>query len=899
MAGFPPSRILLIGILWVASCVWTEASQNTAAQLFPPQATVLLLAGVPGDTESENAYRDQLHTWLALAAQSGPHQVFLLADQPESLGISASPDLQMLEATRTNFLRVCSSVAGTTNPLVVIAFGHGGRQGTTPVLHVRGPRLIPADFAALAALLKQAPSHWLLLFRGSGAFAHNLAGEGRQIFASECDTSFSSDPIGMTVLLKILRANPSISFPDLGAQAGKAIASWYSSRNLARTEEPTFWDSEAAPRKLAPSQEDHDETQTQTPDQKASGPKVESHDSQPPASSATESARSVESELWNDIKPVKSQDYPDSDGVVLRRVLRCVIGSNPAIASDQDEYIQILSSEGKTLADFDVTYSPPEEELEFLDCEVLRPDGKVVRLDPEDIGQSQEPDAGDYQAGRRRFFSLPDAVPGAILHVHYRTEWKKFPLPSVAMALPIPQELPVLDSQIQISVPKDSPFHFLFEGLSPPDPAIASSGYSTSYTWHLPNQPQRRREILSPPHQATRLLFSTFTDWQAFAAWYGRISKLADEVTPEIAAKARELTADAQSDRAKVEALYVYVNALRYVAVPLGVNSLRPHAAANVLQHQFGDCKDKANLLNTLLHALNLQADLVLVPRFTQAYDLVPGVGFNHAISRVKLQGETVWIDSTDDICRFGLLPPGDPGRKVLVIDGSTTTLTQLPEPSPEDHRLQISGELQPGEEGGWSGKLAVKAHGYPDYELREVARETKGNHDAMPLLAAKLRPANGSFALENQTASSVSAMAGDFAWHAEGTFLGLTTTLTGQRLLRAPFWLPREWEAALHQRHSPLFLNQGYPLTLDEQFSLQLPNGSRCSELPPARENNEGPLHWRIEWTRVADDKLAAHFQAQLIRGDLSLAETMSFQKQLRPLITTLGLNATFAGSP
>jgi len=134
-----------------------------------------------------------------------------------------------------------------------------------------------------------------------------------------------------------------------------------------------------------------------------------------------------------------------------------------------------------------------------------------------------------------------------------------------------------------------------------------------------------------------------------------------------------------------VLALYNYVTRLRYVAVPLGVNSFRPHAAGNVLKNQFGDCKDKANLFNTLLHSLNIEAHLVLVPRFSQAHEAIPGLAFNHAISCVKLGAETLWADTTDDVCRFGLLPPGDPGRKVLVIDGQTSTLTQLPPPAAKE----------------------------------------------------------------------------------------------------------------------------------------------------------------------------------------------------------------------
>jgi len=38
--------------------------------LFPPQCTVVLVAGVPGDVESEENYRDQMQDWVELARGS-------------------------------------------------------------------------------------------------------------------------------------------------------------------------------------------------------------------------------------------------------------------------------------------------------------------------------------------------------------------------------------------------------------------------------------------------------------------------------------------------------------------------------------------------------------------------------------------------------------------------------------------------------------------------------------------------------------------------------------------------------------------------------------------------------------------------------------------------------------
>ena len=73
------------------------------------------------------------------------------------------------------------------------------------------------------------------------------------------------------------------------------------------------------------------------------------------------------------------------------------------------------------------------------------------------------------------------------------------------------------------------------------------------------------------------------------------------------------------------------------------------------------------------------------------------------------------------------MLPPGDPGRKVLVIDGGTNALTQLPAPDPREHVLKVRGEVDcSGAMDALPVKLSATALGYPDYELRTTAREAK-----------------------------------------------------------------------------------------------------------------------------------------------------------------------------
>src|SRR6185369_9700596 len=97
-----------------------------------------------------------------------------------------------------------------------------------------------------------------------------------------------------------------------------------------------------------------------------------------------------------------------------------------------------------------------------------------------------------------------------------------------------------------------------------------------------------------------------------------------------------------------------------------------------------------------------------------------------------------------------------------------------------------------------------------------------------------------------------------------EGTWVGGALVDARKYALRAPFWIPNEWDVALHRRKGTLFLNGGYPTTLEEEFAMVLPRDARLESLPEVSENRKGPLQWRIEWRKLADGKLAARFHAE-----------------------------------
>jgi len=474
-----PSRLIVLG--WVA-CF---ACMSALASLFPAHSTVLLLSGLPGDIESESAYHDHIQGWLDLLQSSSADRVFVLCDSPETITLPAKPVCKASKNDRAGFLALGQELKVKAGPLVAIIWGHGGRQGGTPVLHVRGPRLAPSDLKDFAEQAQATDSYWVLCFNGSGAFARELANSRRQIISTECDTVFTSDPIGMGVLLKVARTRADEAFPQLAQEFGKMTAAWYSERSLARTEEPTLWLPDEKPRLLA-SKEEPDVVAAKTDAPEDRKPSVGKPEPETKPAPEDMKLRAKQGQIlpaaWHEIKRVGPEKYRDADAISLRRRVNFTLGSNPAVVSEEDEFIQILAAEGKRHGDFDISYSPPSEDLTFLNCEVLRPDGELVELDPDAIREGADQSLGDYQVGRRKFFSLPGVVPGAILHVRYKRQWKEFPFPHISLSLPIMSEIPAVESTIRVNVPKNQPFHFAVDGLSAADPEVSQTSYASTYT---------------------------------------------------------------------------------------------------------------------------------------------------------------------------------------------------------------------------------------------------------------------------------------------------------------------------------------------------------------------------------------------------------------------------------
>lgn len=178
---------------------------------------------------------------------------------------------------------------------------------------------------------------------------------------------------------------------------------------------------------------------------------------------------------------------------------------------------------------------------------------------------------------------------------------------------------------------------------------------------------------------------STGESWRQVAAEYSRLTE--DKVR----------TADVQNLLAKVnlkapdrlERIRRIVSVLhknvRYTGIEFGESSLIPQFPVETVQRRYGDCKDKALLLVTMLRAAGIPAKLALLDA-GPGRDInrnLPGMGmFDHAIVFIPAAGDDpeLWVDATAQLVQVGTLPWMDYGRWALIIADDTQSLKQIPE---------------------------------------------------------------------------------------------------------------------------------------------------------------------------------------------------------------------------
>ena len=308
---------------------------------------------------------------------------------------------------------------------------------------------------------------------------------------------------------------------------------------------------------------------------------------------------------------------------------------------------------------------------------------------------------------------------------------------------------PVLLSRYTLSLPAGWVASGTVFNHEPVQPQVIG----TTYTWELRNLPWIEPEEHSPefhslaprlgvnyyPEDTVRLGLMPVRKWRDVSVWQASLMDPAAAVTDAIRAKAIELTRGAVTELDKIRAIGAFVQKTSYVVVEINLargGGYAPHSAGQVLERNYGDCKDKATLMRALLKAAGIDSYPVGIYQGDRQFvrpEWPSPAQFNHAIIAIRVSPETklptvmeypvlgrlLIFDPTDPVTPVGNLPEQEQGSYALVVAGSDGDLVTMPLLPADQNRIESSADAQLKPDGSLSARIERRYYGQQGSAVR------------------------------------------------------------------------------------------------------------------------------------------------------------------------------------
>ena len=177
--------------------------------------------------------------------------------------------------------------------------------------------------------------------------------------------------------------------------------------------------------------------------------------------------------------------------------------------------------------------------------------------------------------------------------------------------------------------------------------------------------------------------FSNAKNWNNVAQWGANIFEPNYEQSNEMLSVIENIRSQSTTkEQQLINALNYVQNNIRYVGIEFGVNSHLPSAASETIFRRYGDCKDKAVLLKSILNGLNIESTPALVHtdyRHTIKSRLPSPLVFNHVIIKAVINNKAYWIDPTREFQSGSLSSIYQPDYKLaLLVNPLSNSLTEF-----------------------------------------------------------------------------------------------------------------------------------------------------------------------------------------------------------------------------
>lgn len=367
-------------------------------------------------------------------------------------------------------------------------------------------------------------------------------------------------------------------------------------------------------------------------------------------------------------------------------------------SSEFTHFTAIITNEAgiREYTQYPIYFFAGEQNLKIKEAKIYRKDGAVEEA------RTGSGFGGGFSQWSNSGVTLPTLKVGDIIDIQYRVDGLRqgYFGNYFGTTFNFQSEKPISRSQFILIAPSERKLYFHTHKLNLKPRVIKNGDKTTTYIWEREDIPKLEPEPLMPGKQelVPYVQVSTFKDWQEFGVWYWHLVRKQMEMSDELRSKVQELTKGLKTPFEKVRAIYNFVvTDIRYSSEwEFGIHGYKPYSAAAIYARKFGDCKDKATLINTMLKEVGIDSYPVLIKgedRRSKEDLSLPLVGhFNHCISYVPKQkgiDQGMFLDGTAEFHSVDTLPSMDWGATVVVVTPKGGEVHTIPYPKGRENQYR------------------------------------------------------------------------------------------------------------------------------------------------------------------------------------------------------------------
>ena len=454
-----------------------------------------------------------------------------------------------------------------------------------------------------------------------------------------------------------------------------------------------------------------------------------------PAAAQSGAKPTLDSELQNAIATAPhASDFPNSNYARLLDLANVTVQADGSVVSKFRMTYKLFNERDRDrLAEVNIPYNSGQQSIRILSARTIRKDGTVVPVKQSDIRVSSPySEYLMYDDALAMSFSMPAIEDDCV--IDYTWELTTHPMMKqwqFTQFWGFSGFEPVGISRIVLHIPADKHIQYRVYNDAGLKPVTVTSvdGKIRTYTWERTNIKPLVSEPSMPRSEEVNswLEISSLDSWQDIAKWFWSLQHPQAKSTPAIQATVDQLTKGKVSDDDKARAIYYWVaRRTRYVGVELGISAYKPHAAADVHNKLYGDCKDKATLLITMLGQAGIKAHPVFLhtdERKPTDEGLPTLTAFDHCIALAEVGGKDVWLDATAETCPYGDIPAADRGVRALVVKDGTGVFKTIPTYDPKENSTAVISRVAIQPDGSASIDMSIEMSGETGQEIRAAVK--------------------------------------------------------------------------------------------------------------------------------------------------------------------------------